>query len=152
MIKAKTRKLVEGEELEELTRSIRSVFKLKSDEEFAEKIAKKIAEMVKNGQKVYVTNRAAKVLEPILEKYGIILVPARRIEYPHILIDIPSENTIFIRFKDLELRKIEREISLEIFIKYLEEVLRKYFKERREKRHIISIVSNYQEVQKGAKA
>jgi len=151
MVKVKTHKLLE-EELERLSSFIRSVFKLKSDEEFAEKIAKKIAEMVKNGQKVYVTNRAAKVLEPILEKYGIILVPARRIEYPHILIDIPNESTIFIRFKDLELRKIEREISLEIFIKYLEEALRKYFKERREKRHIISIVSNYQEVQKGAKA
>ena len=107
MVEVRTHRLIEEEELDSLTSSIRGIFKLERDEEFAERIAKKIAEMVKNGQKVYVTDRAAKVLEPILEKYGIILVPARRIEYPHILIDIPSENTTFIRFKDQDLRKIE---------------------------------------------
>jgi len=143
MVSAKTRKLAITEE-EQLTDFIKEIFRLRNEEEFAKKIAEKIVEMVRKGYKVYVTNRAAKFLEPILEKYGIILVPAREIEYPHILIDTPSENTLFIRFKDLELRKIEREISLEIFIEHLEKALKKYFegKSMSKKKYIIEIASN----------
>jgi len=142
MVKVRTHRLIEKEELEQLTSSIRGIFKLKGDEEFAEKIAKKIVEMVRKGYKVYVTERAARILEPLLENYGIVLVPAKRIEYPHILIDIPSENTIFIRFKNQDLRKIEREISLEIFMVYIEKTLKKYFEEKSKKRYTIEITSN----------
>jgi hypothetical protein len=95
---------------------------------------------LKRGYEVYVTSRAAKVLEPVLEKYSIVLVSARRIEYPHILIDIPSENDAFIRFKDQELRKTEREIPLKMFIEHLEKALKKYFEERSEKRYAIEII------------
>ncbi len=130
-----------GDEPNQLVASVKDVFRLEKDEEFAEKIALKIVEMVKKGCKVYVTDRAAKVLEPVLEKYGVILVPAKRIEYPHILIDIPSENTVFIRFKDQELRKVEREVPLKIFIEYLEKALKKYFEESKETR-TIEIVGN----------
>jgi len=140
MVEVRTHRLIEEEELDSLTSSIRGIFKLKSDEEFAEKIARKIAEMVRKGYKVYVTERAARILEPLLENYGIVLVPAKRIEYPHILIDIPSENTTFIRFKDQDLRKIERRIDLKIFLEYLEKVMKKYFGETKKKRHAIEII------------
>ena len=117
------------------------MFKVGRDEEFAEKIAEKIAEMVRNGYKVYITNDAARVLEPILEKYGIVLVPVKRIEYPHILIHLTEEGTIFIRFKDHERMKVEREIALRMFMEYLEKALKKYFGEKREKRYTIGLVA-----------
>ena len=67
--------------------------------------------MVRSGQKVYVTDREARVLAPILEKYGLVLIPVEKIEYPHILIDLPSENAILIVFEDQDQEKVERERS-----------------------------------------
>ena len=107
------------EELEKLFR--RRV----GDSEFAEAIAKKIVEAVDKGYKVYMTDRAAKVLEPILAKYGIVLVPVKKVEYPHILIDIPDGNTIYLRLGIEAHRKLERELALQMFIEYLEKELKK---------------------------
>jgi len=95
------------------------------DSEFAEAVAKKIVEAIKKGYKVYVTDRAAKVLEPILAKYGIVLVPVKKVEYPHILIDIPDGNTIYLRLGIETHRKLERELALQMFIEYLEKELKK---------------------------
>jgi|GEM_PF-6414285 len=137
MVGLKTHRLLWEEELERLASSVRTTFKLRSDREFAERIALQIVEMVRSGQKVYVTDRAARVLAPILEKYGIVLVPVEKIEYPHILIDLPSENAILIVFEDQDQEKVEREIPLEIFIEYLEKALKKYLEETNKKKYSI---------------
>lgn len=77
------------------------------------------------------------MLEPMLEKHGIVLVPAKRIEYPHILIDIPSKNIVFIRFKESSYREgIEREIDLQVFVEYLEEALKNLSKNNRKQIYI----------------
>jgi len=133
MVRLKTRKSIWEEELERLSSSIMSIFKLESDREFAEKIALEMVERVRSGQKVYVTDRAAKAFAPILEKYGIVLVPTEKVEYPHILVYLPSENTIPIIFKDQDRREIKREIPLKIFIEYLEKALKKYLEETNKK-------------------
>jgi len=101
------------------------------DSEFAEAVAKKIVEAIDKGYKVYVTDRAAKVLEPILAKYGIVLVPVKKIEYPHVLIDIPDGNTIYLRLGIEAYRKLERELALKMFIEYLEKELKKLSGRRR---------------------
>jgi len=97
--------------------------------------------MVRSGQKVYVTDREARVLAPILEKYGLVLIPVEKIEYPHILIDLPSENAILIVFEDQDQEKVEREIPLEIFIEYLEKALEKYLEELSKKKYSMEIVT-----------
>jgi len=56
--------------------------------------------MVRSGQKVYVTDKASRVLAPILEKYGLVLISVEKIEYPRILIDLPSRNATLIVFED----------------------------------------------------
>jgi len=106
-------------------------------DELAEAVAKKIVEAIDKGCKVYVTDRAAKVLEPLLAKYGIVLVPAKKVEYPHILIDIPDGNTIYIRLGIEVYRGLERELALKIFIEYLERELKKL---SGKKRRVIEIM------------
>jgi len=108
-----------------------------SDIEFAEAIAKKIVEAVNKGFKVYVTDRAAKVLEPVLAKYGIVLVPVKRVEYPHVLIDIPGNNTIYIRLCIEVQQKLERELPLKMFMEHLEKELKKL---SGKKKRIVEIV------------
>lgn len=81
------------------------------------------------------------VLVPILEKYGIVLVPAVKIEYPHILIDLPGENAILIIFEDQDQGKVEREISLEIFIEHLEKALKKYREELSRKKYTMETIT-----------
>jgi len=66
-----TKRYIKMEDEENLDKEMKKLFK-SEDMEFAEKIALKIVEMVKNGQKVYLTDQAAKLLEPILEKHGIV--------------------------------------------------------------------------------
>jgi len=141
MVRLKTHRLLWEEELERLISSVKTTFKLRSDKEFAERIALEIVEMVRSGQKVYVTDREARVLAPILEKYGLVLIPVEKIEYPHILIDLPSENAILIVFEDQDQEKVEREIPLEIFIEYLEKALEKYLEELSKKKYSMEIVT-----------
>ena len=113
-------------DIDEFFNGLEKLFRRRiGDSEFAEAVAKKIVEAIRKGHKVYVTDRAAKVLEPLLAKYGIVLVPAKKVEYPHILIDIPDGNTIYIRLGIEVYRRLEREQALTIFIEYLERELKK---------------------------
>ncbi|MEM4970328.1 MAG: hypothetical protein QXE01_03650 [Sulfolobales archaeon] len=67
---------------------------------------------------------AARVLRPVLEKYGLTLVSAKKIEYPHILFHVTEDGKLYTRFV-LEPRgeTLEREIELAMFIsrKYTQE-------------------------------
>ena len=123
MLRRAVRRRARDIEYEELLDDMRQIFRLRNNEEYANEIAKKLVEMVRKGYKVYVTGKAAKVLEQELEKYGIVLVPARRIEQPYLLIDVDDKNNVFIRFK-ADARELERILSLEIFMKHLRKVLK----------------------------
>jgi len=125
-------------DIDEFFNGLEKLFRRRiGDSEFAEAVAKKIVEAIRKGHKVYVTDRAAKVLGPTLEKYGIVLVPVTKVEYPHILIDIPDGNTIYLRLGIEAHRKLERELALQIFMEYLEKELKKLSSK---KKRVIEIV------------
>lgn len=133
MLRRVARRRARDIEYEELLYDMRQIFRLKNEDEFAENIIEKLVEMAKKGYKVYVTNRAAEKLEPLLEKYGIALVPARRIERPYLLIDVDDKDDVFVRFK-ADVRKFERILKLEVFMEHLRRVLELETKEKREMR------------------
>lgn len=111
---------------------IKRIYRTQNDEEFTHQICKQIVEMIYKGEKVYVTNRAAEILRPTLEKYGIVLVPAPKVEYPSILIDMPVEGKITITFHEGKERELKRIIQIETFLKILEDELKKRKKGRKE--------------------
>ncbi|MEM0066607.1 MAG: hypothetical protein QXH88_06765 [Sulfolobales archaeon] len=64
------------------------------------------------GEEVYLSQRAAEILRPTLEKYGITLVPAR-VEYPCILIEVdtPEDVRILIKYLHGREEEIERRVK-----------------------------------------
>ena len=82
------------------------------------------------------------MLEPLLAKYGIVLVPVKRAEYPHILIDIPDGNTIYLRLGIEAHRKLERELALQMFMEYLEKELKELLGRKSRKRRVVEIAFN----------
>jgi hypothetical protein len=108
-----------------------------------ELIVTKIVEAIKRGEKVYFTERAAKLFKPLLEKYGITLLPAERIESKAVIIDV-SENQeeikVFARQHRHEEWK-EKRYSLREFVEAFRKELEKAF--RKKKKYNVFIISDW---------
>ena len=84
-----------------------------------------IVEAVKRGEPVYLTNRAAQQLRSILEKHGIRLVPAKRIEDKAIVIDVEEDKARIMVRQSLGQRWLGTEYRLEDFVEALDKNLRR---------------------------
>lgn len=122
---------------------IRRIYRSGSDEEFARRICDEIVDMIMKGRKVYLTERSARILGPVLEKYGIILVPAERIEYPCVVIDASEEERLSITFFEHRENALERKVGIELFVRTLEEILEALIGRRRRWWKRIALLQNW---------
>lgn len=69
----------------------------------------------------------------MLERHGLVLVPAESVEYLSILIDAPEEGRVEISLLEDRERVLKRVVEAGVFVRILEEALSRKRKRRRRK-------------------